>query len=831
MNRKFAPLFITPALFLYACGGGSSSGGSSGGGGTTPQAISVSFPSGIPPASVNGGAQTPLEANVANDSANGGVTWSCTPAGSCGSFNPSATTSGNPTTYIAPVGASAPASVTVTATSVTDPTKTAHATVVINAIAVQLAQPPPTSLPLSGTASVAATVLNDSANAGATWSCAPTGSCGSFSATTTPSGTTTTYTAPPAVPSGGSVTITATSVTDTTKSVQASVSVTSNVTVTLSQAPPATLPISGTASVTATVTNDSANAGVTWTCTPAGSCGSFSPTSTPSGTATTYTAPAAEPSGPVRITATSVTDPSKFASANAFIPAVALLKGQYAFLIQAPTGVRGNTTWVGSVTLDGTGKITAGVEDIVSPTYNDQDDVILPTSTYTVDSTGHGTMTMLTTNGETLGISFVATSPSHAEIIEADPMGGDGGDPASGTLDLQTPAAFSVSQISGDYSFTMTGIDISSATTPKPYLAFGGEFSATGSAVINTGAIDVTTTGAPTQNSGIASGSFDLVPDANGRGSFHIVVNSPGTSRTFIFYVVSSKVLRLMESDGIAAMGGSAYSQGAASTTLSGNYIYQHSGWTSSGRTVGAGQFSTSSSSTSITGGVSDANSGAAAPTTSTTASPVSGSYTVVTTENDTVTFSLTDAAGTSTLNAYFVDPTLNILDPNNLSGGGGALLLHTDTKINGVGILLPQATPAPFAGGYALNLNNSIAAATPNEVDLVGVLSADGVSGFGNTNLADYDQNDNTNPSNPMIGAGLTGSFAADTSHSSTGRCTGSFTVTQPASSSTGKPYSFIPGSAFTVAIYPTGNSQAFIVETDKLSSILGRIIQQNLR
>jgi len=45
-------------------------------------------------------------------------------------------------------------------------------------------------------------------------------------------------------------------------------------------------------------------------------------------------------------------------------------------------------------------------------------------------------------------------------------------------------------------------------------------------------------------------------------------------------------------------------------------------------------------------------------------------------------TLTLSDAAGTSTFNLYLVDPALNILDPSNSSGGGGALLLHTDASV-----------------------------------------------------------------------------------------------------------------------------------------------------
>lgn len=865
MNWKFAPLFITPVFFLYACGGSSSSsGGSGGGGGTTPQAISVSFPSGIPPATLNGGAQTPLEANVANDSANAGVTWSCTPAGSCGSFSPSTTTSGNPTTYTAPIGASAPTSVTVTATSVTDPTKNAHVTIAINAIAVQLAQAPPASLLIATTAQLAATVLNDSANAGVTWSCTPANSCGSFSPATTLSGNTATYTAPPSVPAGATVTIIATSITDTSKSVQASVTITSNITVTLSQPPPATLPTSGGhASITATVTNDSANAGVTWSCTPANSCGSFNPTSTPGGTPTSYTAPATTPTvGTVTVIATSVTDPSKSASASIVITGTAslsMLKGQYAFLIQAPTGLRGTTTWAGSINLDGSGNVIAvpnttgsstsacpnlpiaGMEDIVSfyqpgamppANYYDQADPIVPTgatvpvsnslsvSQYTITSSGRGRLVFSTCNAEILGISFVLTSATHAEVIEADGPGGDGGDPASGTLDLQTTTT--ISQISGNYSFVLSGIDAASTTK----LAVGGEFSTDGSGAVPTGAVDVMVMGSPVASYGMSStgSKFDSLPDTNGRGTLHFVVAAANQSRTFIYYVISPKVLRLVESDSIADIGGSAYLQPPISpaAALSGSYVYQHSGWSSTGRTVAAGQFSATGSALS---GISDSNAGAVSPTTATTAFATSGSFSVVASEEQTLSITLTEAAGTSTFYAYFVDPSINILDPNNSSGGGGALLLHTDTNINGVGILLPQATPARFAGGYALNLNNSIAS-TPNEVDLVGTLSADGVSSFGTANTADYDHNDSST-ANPMIDAGLSGSFAPDTAHASTSRYTGSLTVAPP---TTGTTYPFIPGSAFTVAIYPASNSQAFIVETDTKSSIIGRILEQIL-
>jgi len=70
---------------------------------------------------------------------------------------------------------------------------------------------PPTSVVLNSQTPLTATVANDKANAGVTWTCtAASGSCGSFSPAT---GLTTTYTAP-AILADGPVTITATSVTN-----------------------------------------------------------------------------------------------------------------------------------------------------------------------------------------------------------------------------------------------------------------------------------------------------------------------------------------------------------------------------------------------------------------------------------------------------------------------------------------------------------------------------------------------------------------------------------------------------------------------------------------
>lgn len=63
-------------------------------------------------------------------------------------------------------------------------------------ISITMNPAPPASMALNATASIAATVSNDSSNAGVDWSCTPSGSCGGFSPAHTASGASTTYTAP-----------------------------------------------------------------------------------------------------------------------------------------------------------------------------------------------------------------------------------------------------------------------------------------------------------------------------------------------------------------------------------------------------------------------------------------------------------------------------------------------------------------------------------------------------------------------------------------------------------------------------------------------------------
>jgi hypothetical protein len=91
--------------------------------------FSTEFP---PPTALAASATAGIAAVVTNDTKNAGVNFTCLPAAECGTFNPNPIASNVPTTYQAPPTIPAGSAVTVTATSVTDATKSISATITIN---------------------------------------------------------------------------------------------------------------------------------------------------------------------------------------------------------------------------------------------------------------------------------------------------------------------------------------------------------------------------------------------------------------------------------------------------------------------------------------------------------------------------------------------------------------------------------------------------------------------------------------------------------------------------------------------------------------------------
>lgn len=209
-----AAMSLTGMAILGGCGGGSSSGG----GGSTGVSVAVTPTT----ATVAPSATQSFTATVSNDSAAKGVTWaaSCATAGGCGALSATTAASGVAITYTAPAAVPSPATVTLMATSVSDGTKSASATVTIGSAPAGVGvtiSPKVTGLAVGQSLALTATVMSDVGSAGVTW----TASSGTFSAQ---AAGTATYVAPNSP--GGGITITATSKVDPTKNATATIAVT-----------------------------------------------------------------------------------------------------------------------------------------------------------------------------------------------------------------------------------------------------------------------------------------------------------------------------------------------------------------------------------------------------------------------------------------------------------------------------------------------------------------------------------------------------------------------------------------------------------------------------
>jgi len=183
-------------------------------------------------ATVPGNTTAQFTATVGNDITNKGVNWtaSCSP-GPCGNVFPPTTASGVATTYTAPPQPQSDLTVTITAASVTDPTKSYSCTATIPAISVSPVSPNSALLPLNTTQQFTATVNYDASNEGVSWSLAQNGTscspaCGTVNPATTASGTPTAYTPPSALPANAAVTLNATSVANAAMSASANITLT-----------------------------------------------------------------------------------------------------------------------------------------------------------------------------------------------------------------------------------------------------------------------------------------------------------------------------------------------------------------------------------------------------------------------------------------------------------------------------------------------------------------------------------------------------------------------------------------------------------------------------
>jgi hypothetical protein len=552
-----------------------------------------------------------------------------------------------------------------------------------------------TMVTTSGTLTVTATVTNDSSNSGVTWTvtcgATGTGACGSVSPTSTASGTATTYTAPSAAPTGA-VTITATSVKDTTKSASASITVTAPavISVALNPTPPTSLVVGGTQALTAVVTNDSANAGVTWTvtCGSSGACGSFSPTSSLSGVATTYTAPGTIPSkSTVTVTATSVTDTTKSVSATITITALPVIS--VAFSPAPPTSL-----------------ITSATQLITAVVSNDSANAGV---VWTVTCGSSGACGDFNPTATASGVATTYTAPSAV--------------PSKGTV---TVTATSVTDATKSASATITIAAITVSLSGVP----------------STLAVSATATFSATTNDA-AGVTWSCTPSGS-CGSFAPTTTPTGVTTTYTApaTVPSGKKVTVIATS-VTDTSKSASSKITITPTsplADGSYVFSLAGMNATGDVAGtgpssyfvAGQFVVSGG--LITAGeqdYSDLNNeypDAINPTGSAISNTVDGNFqiTLVICNGQVSSCSKNNTAvgvnGVETLNGSLVSSTKG-------------RIIEFDSSAASNGTLDLQTTTAAPSGGYAFAMNGVNSSTPPSGLSFGGIINVDGsgtISGTG---------------------------------------------------------------------------------------------------
>lgn len=395
------------------------------------------------------------------------------------------------------------------------------------------------TLGASETHQFAATVTGSS-NTQVTWSisCFPGNTCGSID----PSGL---YTAPSVVSTASGVTITAASQADPSKTDSAIVEL-RPITVEISPVDAWVVP-GATQNFTASALYDHRSAGVTWALGPAcsDSCGTLKNITAAS---VTYTAPVAAPdSFSAKLTAASVSDPSKKAEITIMLAATGgMAEGDYAFLFHGwDWGIangRNAVVAAGRFHADDQGKITQGVEDINSTSDVIQD---LPfTGTYSLGANGRGSLTFITAQGNATYHMVLDASKSRGRFVRYDAAQPDSAIFGSGYFEMQDKAAFSLATLAGPYAFGVSG------TLEANRLAAVGRFDADASGAFTGGTVDVTQQVHVGLDPQLSSTDLKLTgllgaPSAStGRGTATLNWGAP---YKFAYYIISDQKILLVQ--------------------------------------------------------------------------------------------------------------------------------------------------------------------------------------------------------------------------------------------------------------------------------------------
>ncbi len=223
------------------------------------------------------------------------------------------------------------------------------------------------------------------------------------------------------------------------------------------------------------------------------------------------------------------------------------LNGDYAFTF---SGMSGNGTVssvfgaVGRFTADGAGNVTNG-ELVNNGVGAGAASAQSFTGTYSISADHRGVMT-LNFSGSSVKLAFAMMANGNAQFIEFDASGG-AGTIGSGTIEKADTTAYSAARITGDYAFGAGGFD-----NVNNRAAIAGRFTSNGTGTLTNPVGDVNAYGTDYAMNFTAA-NYTVSNPTTGRGTIHLAFTFGGTpdSLNFVFYVVNSGKLFVMESDAV----------------------------------------------------------------------------------------------------------------------------------------------------------------------------------------------------------------------------------------------------------------------------------------
>ena len=383
------------------------------------------------------------------------------------------------------------------------------------------------------------------------------------------------------------------------------------------------------------------------------------------------------------------------------------LSGSYAF---AFTGVNqfGFLAVAGTFQANGSGNITGGTADINSGNGIFTNQAL--SGTYNVHNNGQGSLG-LTTNAGVFDLDFVLVSNQRALVIRF-----DNNSTASGTIDLQNSAAFSLSSLAGTFALTLSGVDANGNGHTE---VSGGVFSVDASGNLNSGVQDTNDNGVITSNIALTPAAAAMSSPTNGRGT--LAISAGGNTRHFVYYVADANHLKLVETDLSPALAGDAFRQ--SGTAISGSFAFTVAGISTGGVFVAGGIISTDGAGNVLNTSTEDENNGG----TVTQNVALTGTYSVA--ANGRGTLSLN--SGAINFAIYPSSSGIQVVELDSNSVTSGAASQQSGSFSN-----------STINGNYGLNFTGVVS--NSSEIDSVAQFAGDG--GGHVTGAIDFNSGGNLN-------------------------------------------------------------------------------------